>query len=287
MIETLPYCVIGDPIEHSLSPVIHNYIFSRMGFSASYEKVYVVSSDLPRFVEETLTKKRPGFNVTIPHKESIMPLLDAIDPAAEHIGAVNTVVNRNGHLTGYNTDVYGCMRALERAGFSSKGKVIMLGAGGAARAAIEALGRMGLSEIVLFDLVRERCQILSNHFSPLHPMKITIGFFENKDLETHLPGADLLINATPVGMWPKVHQSPLPCPEFFPEKATIFDMIYRPMETQLMKDVSSKQAVTVSGLTMLVGQAIAADELYFDCQIPEHLFQETITEVNHFLSSHQ
>lgn len=286
MTDRLPYCVIGDPIEHSLSPFIHNYVFSQMGFKARYEKVHVVSADLPHFVEESLTRKRPGFNVTIPHKESIMPLLDAVDPAAEHIGAVNTVVNRNGHLTGYNTDVFGCKRALERAGFSSTGKAVLLGAGGAARAAIEALGRMGLSEIVLFDLVRERCQLLHDHFSPLHAMKITIGSFDNKDLEKHLRETDLLINATPVGMWPKVHQSPLPCPEYFPEKAMIFDMIYRPMETQLMKDVAEKQAVIVSGLAMLVGQAIAADELYFDCSVPNHLFNKTILEVNNYFKQH-
>ena len=125
------YCVIGDPIAHSISPEIHAFVFQRLGLKCQYEKVHVRPNDLEAFVKESKETGRPGFNVTIPHKETVMACLDEIDELASNVGAVNTVANRNGKLTGYNTDVHGCRMALERAGWKTGGKVVLLGAGGA------------------------------------------------------------------------------------------------------------------------------------------------------------
>lgn len=264
-------------MEHSLSPKIHNYIYQYLELPFEYEAVVVHSDFLSAFVHETIKKGRPGFNVTIPHKESIIPFLDEMDSSAGRIGAVNTVLNHERKLKGFNTDVIGFWIALERGEWSPKGKVMLLGAGGGARAAVEALALLGVEQLIIFDLIPERVTKLKTHFEKFHDMKITEGSLEKDDLEKKLPEIDLLINATPVGMWPKVDQSPLSYPELIPSDATVFDMVYKPVETSLLKQARSREARTISGLTMLVAQAIAADEIWLDRKLPEELLDK-ITE---------
>ena len=130
------YCVIGDPIGHSLSPQIHHFVFKTLNLKLYYDSVHIKKENLESFVKESKHTGRPGWNVTIPHKQTIMPFLDHIDPPPMQINAVNTVLNKNGKLAGFNTDVHGCRIALERNGRQTGNQSVILGAGGAARSAV-------------------------------------------------------------------------------------------------------------------------------------------------------
>ncbi|MCJ7812371.1 shikimate dehydrogenase [bacterium] len=277
------YCVIGDPIEHSLSPEIHNFVFSELDLPLQYEAVRVPTDMLQSFIQESRELKRPGWNVTIPNKQAIIPFLDEIDPLARRIRAVNTVLNRNGKLIGLNTDVYGCRTSLERGGWSPNGKVILLGAGGAARAVIASLASMGVRDLILFDLIIERAKDIQLDFMKILDMTITIGNMNKGDLENELDNVDLLVNATPVGMWPKNEESPVPCPEWIPQNTTVFDLVYKPINTRLLQQSRSRGAHTISGLTMLIAQALASDEIWLNRKLPESLFEKVLEHISKIL----
>jgi shikimate dehydrogenase len=272
----LSFCVIGHPIAHSLSPAIHGFIYRHLAVPARYEAVDVLPEKLSDFISRSRSMRRPGFNVTIPHKEGIIPLLDEIEPAASRVGAVNTVSNRDGVLAGTNTDVHGCRTALQKSGFSFVGKAVILGAGGAARAAIEAIGSCGMEEVFLADILPERAERIRRHFESRLSMRIIAGRPDGADLQSRLPGISLLINASPVGMWPETDASPLLFPDLFPRGATVLDMVYHPMRTRLLRDLEQRGAVCVSGLAMLVSQALAADEIFLERKMPEDLYDPVL-----------
>ncbi|MFC1569886.1 shikimate dehydrogenase [bacterium] len=272
-IDATTFCVIGHPIGHTLSPAIHKTVYEALNLNFKYTAVHVLPEKLSEFIGSVKKSGCPGFNATIPHKEAVISLLDTVDPSARRIGAVNTVKNENGKLKGFNTDVLGLMEALKRGGWTPQGKVILLGAGGAARAAIEAMGLMEVKELILFDIVQERVDKLVYDFKDQHPMKIISGDI-NSELNGYLPEADLLINATPVGMWPKPENSPVNLPELMSSGLTIFDMVYKPLKTRLIRDAEQQGANTISGLGMLVAQALAADEIWLNQELPEGIFEK-------------
>lgn len=274
------YCVIGDPIEHSLSPNIHHIVFQNLNLELDYEKIHVKPGDLETFVAESRNTARPGFNITIPHKEAIIPYLDEMDTLASRIGAVNTVVNRNNRFIGYNTDVYGCRTALEHGGWKTGKKVILLGAGGAARAVIQALHLMHVSQVVLYDLIPERCIALKQNFGKYQSLSITIGSLSNEELKKQLNDADLLINATPIGMWPNVDQMPLPDLSWLSSNSTVFDLVPKPVHTSLLKKARTRGIKTIPGLSMLVAQALAADEIWLQKKLPNHLFEKVWNHIH-------
>ena len=267
-------------IGHTLSPAIHRTVFKRLRIACDYEAFHVLPRQLSDFLNTVRVSGCPGFNVTIPHKETVMQLLDEIDSGAQLIGAVNTVKHQNGRLTGFNTDVIGLQDALKRGGWSSRGKVIILGAGGAARAAVAVMGSMGIQSVVLHDIIRRRAENLSRDFYNKTSMKIIIGA-----VDKHLPEADLLINATPVGMWPRTNESPLQRPDLLSSSSTVFDMVYKPLKTKLIKQAEARGARTISGLDMLIAQALAADEIWLGKNLPEDLFEEVRERVLPVLES--
>jgi len=277
-IDARTFCVIGHPIGHTLSPTIHQTVYTALSVDYDYIAEHVLPEDLEEFTRRVRATGCPGFNATIPHKETVIPLLDAVDASAERIGAVNTVKNEGGKLTGYNTDVPGLMEALKRGGWTPRGHGVLLGAGGAARAAIEAMGLMGVKELILFDIVPERMEKLTQDFKDQHPMRI-IGTRSENELSDHLSRADLIINATPVGMWPNTDRSPVSHPEQIPSGATVFDMVYKPVKTKLMAQAEQQGAVTISGLGMLVAQALAADEIWLNRKLPEAIFDQVIEKL--------
>jgi shikimate dehydrogenase len=267
-----PYCVIGDPVAHSISPPIHKAVFACLGLDADYVALHVKPEELRDFIRDARQNKRPGFNVTIPHKETIMPLLDRIDPPAQNIGAVNTVHLDKGKLVGYNTDVLGCMTALKREGFASDGRAVILGAGGAARAGLEAVARLGMTGCTVFDLYPEKADALVSHFKQFHSLSLESGSAVSGDLESRVQEADLLINASPAGMWPDVAKTPLPDPSCIRKGAWVLDMVYSPLETRLLSDVAKAGAKAISGLSMLVAQAIEADAIFLKRSLSPDLF---------------
>ena len=274
------FCVIGDPIAQSLSPEIHHFVFKQLGLNHEYQKIRVRPGELAKFIQDVREKGYAGFNVTVPHKEFIIPFLDEIDNLAKDIGAVNTVLNKKGGLIGYNTDVIGCRLALEKSGCYSPQKVIQLGCGGAARASLETVASMGAKEVILFDTCLERAEELRKDFQKMHPIKINIGTVDVSSFEQHFSQSDLLINATPVGMWPKDSVSPIPFTKLIPEGIFVLDMVYKPLETKLIKQAQAMSCKTISGIYMLIGQALTADEIWLCRKISDNM----LDRVYHFLT---
>lgn len=280
------FCVIGDPIGHSLSPLIHAAVFSRLGVPMAYEAVRVAPDRLAAFVGESRRARRPGFNVTIPHKQAVIPFLDGTHGDASRIGAVNTVAAADGKLTGYNTDVDGCRAALSRAGWSpDAGGALLLGAGGAGRAAVRALSLEGLKKLSVFETDHGRAESMKTGLAEPLGMEMEI-LSSRAGLETAVRGAGLLINATPVGLWPAVGASPLPDPGWLPPSGLVFDMVPNPVETRLLRDARLRGCRTVAGVVMLVSQALAADALWLGRPMPDGLFEVCLSLCIQHLEAH-
>jgi len=203
--------VIGDPIEHTMSPVMHNAAFKELGLDYLYVPLRVSKEELGKAVESIRALNMRGVNVTLPHKVAIIPFLDKLDPLAKKIGAVNTIVNDDGVLTGYNTDATGFLQALLDKGVKPEGKkVVILGAGGASRAISFILAERGTHLVILnrlleFDWAEELAQRISQISKKVRALELN-----EKNLEMMLEGADILINATSVGMHPDVDETPVP-----------------------------------------------------------------------------
>lgn len=274
------FCVIGDPIGHSLSPLIHTYVFKELHLPYAYETRHVPKEKLYDFVIQSRKNQRPGFNVTIPHKQNIIPFLDALDPLAKQIGAVNTVDCKNGKWTGYNTDMEGFRMALARTAWKpQKGTVVLLGAGGAARAVIHALKTFEIQEVFLFEIDVSKAEKFQTEFEA----ELGISIQLRSSLDKALENTELLINASPVGMWPEVTKTPIEDPNWIPPTCMVFDLVPNPVETRLLQEAKARGAKTIPGLSMLILQALAADEIWLDQKIPETLydpiFQHCINEL--------
>lgn len=283
---TRNFCVIGDPIGHSLSPIIHAFVFKALGADLSYDAIRVPSGDLRRFVEESRETGRPGFNVTIPHKQAVIPFLDRLDATASAVGAVNTVHREGKLLLGHNTDVHGCRTALERAGFRpGSGTVVLFGAGGAARAAAQALAALGVRTLHLVEIDFPRLDRFRSELEASLDVRI-IPMVSDEALKTVLADSELIVNATPVGMWPKTEQSPVRFAERIPPSSLVFDMVFNPVETLLLRQAKSRGARTVPGLVMLVAQAIAADEIWLARKLPNRLHEDVFTHCLKNMEAH-
>lgn len=275
-----PYVeVIGDPIAHSKSPDIHCFWLDRLGIDASYSRQHVTSGQL----EDYLAGRRQddfwrGCNVTMPHKQAIIPLLDKLDPLAERVGAVNTVVrSAEGLLTGYNTDVPGFLEPLND-DLAQKHLFRMariLGTGGAAKAVITALSGQGVV-IVLAGRSPEKAAALmqelapegEHHIVPLDHFASRTDFaFDDRE------GCfDLIVNTTPLGMR---GQPPLPFHfSHAPPGSIVYDIVTDPLETALLRAANDAGFRTIDGLAMLIGQAAAAFELFFGASPPRDLDAE-------------
>jgi shikimate dehydrogenase len=211
-----------------------------------------------------------GANITIPYKETVLPMMDELDELARQIGAVNTIVHREGKLSGYNTDAEGFVQALRHlGGFEPAGKrAVLIGAGGAARAVSFALARGGVRSLIITDIVEERAQVLSSSLTPLG-VETSVLDPEDEDLQDALSNCDLVVNCTPVGMKHSATegQSPLKA-ELIPREALIYDVVYNPIETQLLMDAKAIGARTIGGLGMLVYQGAKAFELWTGKEAP-------------------
>lgn len=250
------FAVIGDPIAHSMSPWMHNDLFSFYKIAAHYEAIRIHPDDLKKDVMALKQKGIAGFNVTIPHKRTIMPLLDRIDPLADAIGAVNTVVNENGMFVGYNTDGIGYIQGLrEKAPQLLHKKVLIIGAGGAARAIYFSLAKEGVTEIDIANrtLDRARSLVLACPYS-VHSNVRTV-----QEAEDCAGDYDIIIQTTSVGMSPQTNNSPFTVKHI--RKGTIVsDIIYNPLETKLLIEAKKQGAVTQNGLPMFVYQGAFAFE---------------------------
>jgi shikimate dehydrogenase len=252
--------VIGHPLGHSLSPVIFNAAFAKAGIDASYEAWDTEPETLEGRLNSLRAADYLGANVTIPHKEAVVPLLDDTTDLAKKTGAVNTIVHTDGKLTGHNTDVTGFVRSLrEDAAFDPKGKrTMILGSGGAARAVALALIEAGASLIYVVARKPRKIDAMVVSLKPLTPSGTTVtwAYWGDGSYLRSLAEAQLIVNCTPIGTAGSeaAGQSPIPA-ELIQPGATVFDLVYNPEETPLVAAAKSRGAKAVAGLGMLVYQA--------------------------------
>lgn len=249
------FAVIGHPIGHTMSPFIHNKLFELSGVEAEYGVIDIAPENLKKEFENTLCHL-DGFNITIPHKQNIIPLIDEIDSKAKMYGSVNTVAVNNGVTKGYTTDPDGFLKALEAAQINIGGRVVILGCGGVARTMAYEVVLKGVP--LLFAIRKEDEQIAKalckEITDTIKTANLSYCFIE--ELEGDI---DLLVNATPLGMYPNVDIQPVSDVVISKCKA-VFDAIYNPLETVLIKKALANGSRAVGGMSMLVWQAVVAHE---------------------------
>jgi len=247
--------VIGDPIAHTMSPLMHNAAFSELGIDYIYLPFRVAREEIGGAIAGVRSLNLAGLNVTIPHKISVMPFLDEIDPLAREIGAVNTVVNDKGVLRGYNTDASGFLQAMLDKGVRPENKkVVVLGAGGAARAICYILAENGASLSILNRALEiEWARNLAAEISGAFDIDTVALELNSDNLAKVIPGSDILVNATSVGMSPNTRGTPVPA-ELLESVPAVFDIVYNPVQTRLRSEAEQAGALTISGLDMLVCQ---------------------------------
>lgn len=253
--------VIGYPIGHSLSPLMQQAAIEAAGLSYRYAAWEVPPDKLAETVAEMRGVSFRGFNVTIPHKTAVMPLLDEIHEDARRIGAVNTVVQEQGRLVGYNTDAAGFLDGLREAGLRFSGKnVVLLGAGGAARAVLWALIKEGAEKILLGIRNVEKVRGLLRDFS--FAGTVAAASFAEPRFRARLAEADLVVNATPLGMSPHTEEMPPMDWSLLPAHAFLYDIIYTPEKTRFLLEGEAHCHGTLNGISMLIGQGAAAFRLW-------------------------
>ena len=269
--------IIGHPIGHSISPLFQQAALDAIGFDGAYEAWDVAPDGVGEFVAGLRAPGTLGINVTVPHKEAVIPFLDEVDDWASTAGAVNTIVNREGRLTGHNTDGIGFLRALrEGAGFEPRGRdVLVLGAGGSARGVVYALARAGIAQLFIANRTLERAERLAT-------IAIDSGVASQALALSDAPGATgevaLIVNCTSMGMvhGPDEIGSPLSAADI-PSTVLVNDLVYNPLETPLLREAARAGAATLGGIQMLVYQGAASFEMWTGHDAPVAVMLEAAT----------
>ncbi|MEH7379875.1 shikimate dehydrogenase [Bacillus sp. JJ1533] len=252
------YGVIGTPISHSMSPIMHNDLFEHYKLEARYHAFHVTQKGVKAAMEGIRALEISGINVTIPHKIDVIEYLDEVEEVAANIGAVNTIVNENGKLIGYNTDGHGFIRSLNQVIRNEElcsSKILIIGAGGAARGIFISLAAIGVKKIDIVNRTIDRAKTI------IEDCKYTVdshalGFAE---AEADLGSYQVIVNTTSVGMHPNVDEMPLSMDKVAP-KTIVSDIIYNPFETKLLKEAAKRGAITQNGIGMFVYQGALAFE---------------------------
>ncbi len=270
--------VIGYPLDHSMSPPLHNAGFAALGLEVRYEAWPIPVEELPATVERLRGRDMLGISVTVPYKQAVMPLLDEIDPAADAIGAVNTLVKRGRTLIGHNTDKDGFIRSLRESGCNAAGlHVLVLGVGGAERAVAYGLAEAGAASICLAGRNPERVAAAAEQLESTSPRQIAVSrsTFDDDALISEAAAADLIVNTTPIGMRHTAQEgdSPLP-PAALRPGLWVADVVYNPLQTVLLHQARQAGAHTVDGLGMLVYQGAAQQILWTGLEPPSDIMRE-------------
>lgn len=261
------FALIGDPVEQSLSPAMHNAAFRALGLNCAYIALRVPKPMLADAIAGVRGLDVAGLNVTIPHKISIISLLDELDESANLVGAVNTVKNNRGKLIGFNTDGEGALRALEEKIGSVKGKeVVLLGAGGAARAIAFSLARAG-ARLTIANRTVPRAQALASAVEQKLSTNVKVASLNRAELIKALKNVDVLINATSVGMHPKIDKT-LVRANMMRRGLVVYDIVYKPLRTKLLRAARRAGGKTIDGLGMLVHQGALAFEIWTGKRAP-------------------
>ncbi|WOD37963.1 shikimate dehydrogenase [Nodosilinea sp. E11] len=271
--------VIGDPVTHSLSPVMHNAALAELGVDYVYVAFPVVAEGLEAAIAGFAATGVQGFSITIPHKQSIMPLLAEVSAEAQAVGAVNTVWRTAQGWAGTNTDVAGFVAPLKAMSAWTGATALVLGNGGAARAVVAGCGQLGFAAVQVVGRNPQKLTEFEHSWaqSPLHPL-LTVHSWES--LPQLLPTADLIVNTTPIGMHSLAGQTPLTADllALVPATAVVYDLIYTPRPTQLLALAAQRGLVTLDGLEMLVQQGAVALELWLQQPVPVATMRQALVD---------
>ncbi len=269
---TKTYCIIGDPIYHSLSPAMQNAAFAARGLNCTYIAFRVPESELKESIESLRSINIAGFNVTAPHKTQVMRYLDELESTAKKAAAVNTVKNIEGIFRGYNTDVYGFIEPLRKRQVDFRGmRVLLLGSGGAARAVVVALAEeKGIAKLVIANRDMQRANELANIGLGLGMKCEAIPLGRAQDSS---PSCDLIVNATRLGM---NNESSVIDHEHIPKGSIVYDIVYRPLVTDLIENAKYAQASIVYGYEMLIEQGSMAFEIWTGLSAPRDAMKKNL-----------
>lgn len=279
--------VIGHPVEHSLSPVMHNAAIAHLGVDYVYLPLPVKPEDLKAALEGFAAIGLHGFNATIPHKQAILPFLSTVSPTAEAVGAVNTVWRTDEGWAGTNTDVEGFLTPLivkQKDGQDWSQKVaVILGNGGAARAVVAGCAELGFAEIYVVGRDAQKLEEFRHSWSnsPLSSRlsdRLNVRTWDN--LSQLIPQAALLLNTTPLGMYPHIERSPLSTDEIalIPPGAIAYDLIYTPSPTRFLQQAQQQGAIAIDGLEMLVQQGAAALKIWLQQPVPVDIMRQALQQ---------
>jgi shikimate dehydrogenase len=277
--QTTLYGIFGYPIGHSLSPLMHNTAFSHHGIEAVYLPFAVHPAHIEIAVKSIAALQMGGVNVTIPHKQAVLTWMDELSPEARLVGAVNTIHLRDGRLHGYNTDGTGFLRALEEVDCAVAGRTIMLlGAGGAARSIAVQLCLSGIGRLLLANRTRTRAEDLAAFLKQTNPhADISVVTMGESSLAAQLLDTDIIVNATSIGMHP---HDPLLLPSTaLSPQHLVCDIVYRPLQTPLLRAAAQQGSRTVDGLGMLLHQGAKAFEIWTARAFPLALIRARLLEV--------
>jgi shikimate dehydrogenase len=259
--------IIGDPVEHTLSPAMHNAAFKALRLDFVYVAFKVEKEELSNAMSGVRSLGIHGLNVTMPHKNAIVNYLDELDSTAKFIGAVNTVVNANGRLMGFNTDGMGALKALKENGVIPTGKkLVLLGAGGAANA-IAFQAAQEVEKLVILNRTAEKAERLAETLGKKFNKWVVGNSLSASHIREELKDSDILINATSVGMHPNIEQSPVRLELLRPDLC-VMDIVYNPLETKLAKDAKACGAKVINGVEMLIYQGAASFEIWTNNHAP-------------------
>ncbi len=259
--------VIGDPVAHTLSPTIHNAAFNHLKLDFVFLAFRVKTADLENAMRGMRGLGIHGLNVTMPHKSAVIGYLDEVDSTVKFLGSANTILNKAGKLSGFNTDGVGALKALRENGVAlSDKKVLLLGAGGAAKAVAFSFAQEA-GELAILNRAAEKAAVLADALNRVLGKKIVGGALSPRAVQKNLQDADILVNATSVGMHPNINQS-LVAPQWLRPNLTVMDIVYNPVETKLAKDARAAGTKVISGVEMLIYQGAASFEIWTGCSAP-------------------
>lgn len=273
----IQFGIIGNPVHHSLSPAMQNAAFKKFKLPYQYKKIKLNETQLKSFFDQLRQSDKAGINITVPHKENVIPFLDELSPEAKLIGAVNTLQLHHGKLIGYNTDGAGYVQSLlKEKKWSPKNKrITLLGAGGAARGIIVALALAGAKEIYISNRTKEKAKKLAQEFQKkLKKTRFDFSSLQAESLRKIFKNTDLLINTTPGGMQGN-EILPLPLDQL-PQKALVSDIVYKPSQTSLLKAAKKLGLKTQGGLGMLLYQGALAFEIWTGRKAPITLMKKAL-----------
>jgi shikimate dehydrogenase len=265
------YAVIGDPIDHSLSPNIHNAAFRHLKLDHTYIAYKIPAGELSAGIEALKAIKIAGFNVTIPHKIEMMKFLDEMDTTCKIIGAVNTVLNEDGKLKGYNTDMIGFLDPIKKKNLTIKdSQVLLLGAGGAARAIVTAMVKEKAGKITIVNRTLENANKLAEFAKKIGGNVDTVSIQEANKLITDYK---FIINSTSIGM--RNEPSPIST-ENISKDSIVYDIVYQPINTDLIKKSKENGATIIYGYEMLLSQAACSFEIWHKMEAPYDVMKKTL-----------